>query len=76
MAIPTTLVGTWEEIKTHDAELSGHRVTVSVHPFETTKEERLERFRQSLEMIRELGKDLPTYPERIFTSEDYYPDED
>ncbi|CAN5557038.1 hypothetical protein BH11ARM2_BH11ARM2_24750 [soil metagenome] len=76
MAVPTTLVGTWEEIKAHDAELSGRRVTARIHPDEESLPlSQKERIARSLAIIEELGKGLPPYPDRVFTSDDYYPDE-
>ena len=77
MAVPTTLVGTWEEIKEHDAELKGRQVRLSVLPEDElaglSQRERIERAQV---MIRELGERLPAFPDRALTLDDYYPDED
>ncbi|RYG46700.1 hypothetical protein EON79_09440 [bacterium] len=78
MAVSPTYVGTWEEIKRHDAELKGRRVSVSILPEEAPLSElsRAERLLKVKEMIVEFGKDLPVYPDRKLTLDDYYPDED
>ena len=70
----TIYEGTWEELQSHSAELTGRRVRVIVQDIETAG--RLMRFEQGLARIKEIGRGIGPFPYRDITLDLRYPDDE
>lgn len=75
METPTSYVGTWDEIKSHEEELDGQFLVVKVIK-DPAAQERIERLERGLARARELGKTLPKVPPRKITLDVLYPDDE
>ena len=75
METVTSYFGTWEEIKRHEKEFTGHRMVVKVIK-DPVVAERLARLERGLETIRRVGQGMGPYPDQPITNDVLYPDDE
>ena len=71
----TSYFGTWEEIKRHEQEFTGHKMAVKIIK-DPEIAEQLIRLEQSLEGLRKIGRDKGPYPNYKMDLDFFYPDDE
>ena len=75
MEAVTSYFGTWEEIKSHEAEFTGQRMVVKIIK-DPVIAERLARLEQSLEGLRKIGENKGPYPDYKMDLDFFYPEDE